>query len=92
MRNFSLTANTQRSFTISNSARFMVFFMSAYNACNGIASFPYYGTGQCDGAVWVGGSAPSGITVNVATNNVLKLTTTGNTLAVFFIADGTVTG
>ena len=91
-KNLGLEANTQKSLTISNSARFIIFFMSGYTNCNGVASFAYYVSGQCDGAVWIGGSAPAGITVNVSTNNVLKLTATGSTNFIVMVSSGTVTG
>ncbi len=90
-KNIGLDANTQKTLTISNSARFVIFFMSGYTSCNGAASFAYYGSGSSDGAMWIG-SAPSGITVNTSTNNALKLTATGSTSIIIMISSGTVTG
>ena len=68
----NLPANTQKTITVSDSARCILFFCSGYNSNCGIGALAHYGQGQSDGVYWI--SQATGITINVSTNNSIKIT------------------
>ena len=70
----NLPANTQKTITVSNSARCILFFCSSYSSNCGVGALAHYGQGQSDGVSWF--SQATGITINVSTNNSIKITAT----------------
>lgn len=68
----NLPANTQKTITVSDSARCFLFFCSGYSSNCGIGALAHYGQGQSDGVFWL--SQATGITINVSTNNSIKIT------------------
>lgn len=86
---FVLGSNTPRTITVSNAARSILFFSSAYISCCGCGALAHYGQGKSDGITWF--SQPSNITVNVSTNNSIVITAVNSTTACIMALEGTYT-